>query len=81
MTGIRTLSMASQQVLVADIDDAKEGMYARVAVDMATGTSLRGYVDTSYANLVPLFGEPDEGDEYKVDAEWTLYFADGKGVS
>ena len=79
MTGIRTLSMASQQVLAAYVDNAKEGMYARVAGDMANGTSLRGYVDTSYANLVSLFGEPDEGDEYKVDAEWTLYFADGKG--
>jgi len=37
------------------------------------GTSLCGYVKTSYANLVRLFGEPNsEGDEYKVSTEWNL---------
>ena len=50
MTGIRTLSMAPQQVLAAYVDNAKEGMYARVADETANGTSLRGYVDTSYVS-------------------------------
>ena len=47
MTDVCTLPTASQQLLAADIDNAKEGMYARVADEMANGTSLRGYVDIS----------------------------------
>lgn len=35
-------------------------------------TWLQGHVDTSYAHLVEVFGEPEEGDDYKTDAEWTL---------
>lgn len=35
-------------------------------------TSLSGYVDTTYTALVEAFGEPGPGDEYKIDAEWTL---------
>jgi len=38
----------------------------------ANMTSLSGYVDATYAQLVELFGEPLPGDEYKVDAEWVL---------
>lgn len=35
------------------------------------GTSLQGYLNTSYKSLVAVFGEPNcEGDGYKVDAEW-----------
>lgn len=43
------------------------------------GTSLQGYCDenTTYAELVALFGEPQKGDGYKVDAEWTVMFDDG----
>ena len=53
------------------------------------GTSLQGYVDVSYGDLVKVFGEPNsQGDDYKVDAEWngtindlafTIYnYKDGK---
>ncbi len=38
-----------------------------------TGTGLSGYVDCSYKQLVDLLGEPNnEGDSYKVDAEWAI---------
>ncbi len=40
-------------------------------------TSLMGYVDTSYKQLKKVFGDPDEGDGYKVDAEWNIVFEDG----
>ncbi len=38
----------------------------------ANGTCLQGYVDVSYDRLVEVFGEPSDGDGYKVDAEWVL---------
>ena len=41
------------------------------------GTSLRGYLDARYSELVELFGPPlVDGDGYKVDAEWNLVFND-----
>ncbi len=44
----------------------------------ANGTSLQGYVNTTYANLVACFGEPDKNfDDYKSDANWDITFADG----
>ena len=39
---------------------------------------LQGYIQTSYADLVACFGEPNsEGDGYKVDAEWMIKFNNG----
>lgn len=38
----------------------------------ASGTSLMGYVDASFQELMAVFGEPFNGDGYKVDAEWVL---------
>ena len=39
----------------------------------STGTSLQGYVNSTYANIVRRLGEPSgNGDGYKVDAEWIL---------
>lgn len=36
-----------------------------------SGSSLRGYIDISYDELVAKLGPPDSnGDGYKVDAEW-----------
>lgn len=43
----------------------------------ADGTHLQGYIDISYDDLVHLFGEPCNGDGYKVDAEWVLEWDDG----
>lgn len=36
------------------------------------GTSLQGYTECEYAVLKKLFGTPDDGEGYKVDAEWIL---------
>ena len=39
------------------------------------GTSLRGYVTTSYAKLVGLLGEPNgQTDDYKVSTEWVVTY-------
>lgn len=45
-----------------------------VSVD---GTCLQGYISVSYKKLVQTFGQPEEGDGYKVDAEWLIEFDDG----
>jgi hypothetical protein len=46
------------------------------------GTSLQGYVVTTYAKLVEAFGEPShDGDGYKVDAEWVLSNEDDQVVT
>lgn len=41
------------------------------------GGSLQGEIEATYADLVTLFGPPNGGDGYKVDAEWNLLFDDG----
>ena len=41
------------------------------------GTSLQGNIKTPYYNLVDRFGEPQNWDDYKSDAEWELVFDDG----
>lgn len=46
------------------------------------GTSLQGYVDASYRDLVAAFGEPARyDDDEKVRAEWVLRTADGHAVT
>lgn len=46
-----------------------------------TGTSLVGYVSTTYARLVEVFGEPtftNDADSFeKTQAEWVLIFDSG----
>ena len=41
------------------------------------GTGLVGHLKTTYAQLVELFGEPMDGDDYKVDVEWEIEFENG----
>lgn len=42
------------------------------------GTCLQGYINTTYKNIVDKLGKPHwNGDEYKVDAEWSLLFENG----
>lgn len=48
----------------------------RSSIDI-NGTHLQGYVDCSYDKLTKVFGKPNEGDGYKVDAEWDILFSDG----
>ena len=43
----------------------------------ANGTSLSGYIEGSYNDLVDVFGPPlADTDEYKVDAEWNITVED-----
>lgn len=41
------------------------------------GTSLMGEIDCSYYLLKRLFGNPCNGDGYKIDAQWCLRFPCG----
>lgn len=41
-----------------------------------SGTSLQGYLYSSYKNIVKVYGLPLEGD-YKTDAEWIIKWEDG----
>lgn len=41
-------------------------------------TSLQGYIDISYDELIEKIGPPsDNYDDYKSDAEWQIEFEDG----
>lgn len=42
------------------------------------GTSLMGYVLTTYERIVEVFGEPTRSYGDKTTAEWEITFADGK---
>ena len=44
---------------------------------LANGTSLKGYVATTYDTLVRLLGEPPSDGCDKTTAEWILLFDDG----
>lgn len=41
------------------------------------GSCLQGHITIKYHELVEVFGEPGEGDEYKVQKEWAIQFEDG----
>lgn len=41
--------------------------------NLADGTSLKSYVNLRYKDIVEVFGEPTEGDEYKVSGEWIFF--------
>jgi len=43
---------------------------------MVNGTSLRGYITATYDELVAAFGQPSNGDNYKVQAEWAILLTD-----
>ncbi len=52
--------------------------FTKAAHDRSYGTSLQGYLDIAYADLVKVFGPPHiDGDGEKVDAEWVLTLASG----
>lgn len=36
------------------------------------GTCYRATIETSYQDLVEVWGEPSKGDEYKTEAEWVI---------
>jgi hypothetical protein len=43
----------------------------------ASGSCLRGYIKTTYDELVSVFGEPTKLKGDKVNVEWTIKFSDG----
>jgi len=43
----------------------------------ASGSCLRGYIKTTYDELVNVFGEPTTLKGDKVNVEWTIKFSDG----
>ena len=43
---------------------------------VVNGTSLKGHIVTTYAELVEKFGEPNKGSD-KTTVEWRLDFEDG----
>jgi hypothetical protein len=53
-------------------------MKFKLTNDFPTITGLQGNIIADYARLVEVFGEPNsDGDEYKVQKEWVIMFADG----
>ena len=52
-------------------------MIKSVNTASADWTSLQGYITVPYQKLIETFGKPEEGDGYKVDAEWVIEFEDG----
>ncbi len=40
--------------------------------DVASMSCLQGYINISFDDLRKKFGEPTDGDGYKVDAEWEI---------
>lgn len=42
----------------------------------ASGTSLQGFIESDYATLVQLFGDPDPGDGYKTQVDWAFELYD-----
>ena len=50
--------------------------------DSVVGTSLQGYLYTTYQNIVDKLGEPShDGDGYKIDVEWVLRDQNGEPVT
>ena len=39
---------------------------------LTNGTSGQGEIECSYSRLLAVFGEPERGDEDKIQAEWTI---------
>ncbi|KKN62628.1 hypothetical protein LCGC14_0510390 [marine sediment metagenome] len=52
--------------------------FKKVAFRRAEGGSLQGRINTTYARLVKVFGQPNsKGDGYKVDVQWILQAGPG----
>ena len=55
-------------------DDMKILNFKNDDTVIITGSSRRGYINTTYADLVHTFGDPTYTTDDKVTAEWTLEF-------
>jgi len=50
---------------------------SETATNEINGSCLQGHITINYWKLVEVFGEPTEGDCYKVQKEWVIEFDDG----
>lgn len=57
----------------------KVKVYASPYIE-TSGTCLQGHIRCDYHRLVQAFGQPSDGDGYKVDAEWNIQFVDGDQI-
>lgn len=48
---------------------------------MFMGTNGKGQIDIDFWSLLATFGDPMEGEDYKVDAQWFIEFEDGTVAS
>jgi len=67
------LKPKSKEDVLASLKGRKDAIFKPTNPRKANGTSLSGEIETSYKNLVKLFGKPNGGsDNYKVSSEWVL---------
>ncbi len=50
-------------------------------ISKINGTSLQGFIETTFAELKQIFGEPTSFEGDKTNVEWAIEFDDGKVVS
>ena len=51
--------------------------FENVRTVSTSGSCLQGYIETTYDELVDVFGEPTKLKGDKVNVEWTIQFSDG----
>ena len=51
--------------------------FENAPTDSINGTCLQGYIETTYDELVNVFGKPTTLEGDKVTVEWTIKFSDG----
>lgn len=44
----------------------------------ANFSGLQGYIECDFEHLIKSLGEPEQFDNYKTDAHWSIEFADGE---
>ncbi len=53
-----------------------EIQFKNASMDAINGTCLQGYIETTYVELVNVFGKPTELSGGKVSVEWIIRFSD-----
>lgn len=71
-TAVWSLEAALEAAYLAGIKAAKE------KPTETTGTMYMATVEISYQDLFDIFGEPQSGDQYKTQAEWTILLPKNK---
>jgi hypothetical protein len=51
--------------------------FKNAPTDSINGTCLQGYIETTYDELVSVFGEPTTFQGDKITAQWIIKFSDG----